>query len=57
MQELGKSNFFKSAIPNGLEKYIGFNINNKLIFTESCKFLSYSLDNLVKSVWEKNLIV
>ena len=29
MEELGKFNFKTNVIPNGLEKYMSFNINNK----------------------------
>ena len=31
MQELGKFNLKINFIPNGLEKYMSFNINNKLV--------------------------
>ena len=34
MQELGKLNLKINVIPNGLEKYISFSINNKLIFID-----------------------
>ena len=34
MQELGKLNLKIIVIPNGLEKYISFSINNKLIFID-----------------------
>ena len=44
MQEIGKFN----VIPNGLEKYMRFNIKNKLSFIDSFQFLSASLDSLVK---------
>ena len=37
-------------MPNGLEKYTSFIINNELSFTESFQFLSYSLDRLVKNL-------
>ena len=50
MQETGKYNFKVNVIPNGLEKYMSFNINNKLIFFDSFQFLSYSLDSLVKNL-------
>ena len=50
MQELGKFNLKITAISSGLEKYISFTINNKLIFTDSFQFLSSSLDNLVKNL-------
>ena len=32
MQELDKFNFEVNVMPNGLEKYMSFNINNKLAF-------------------------
>ena len=48
MQELGKFNLKINFIPNGLENYISFSINNKLSFIASFQFLSSSLDNLVK---------
>ena len=47
MQELGKFIFKINVIPNGLEKYMSFNVNNKLII-DNFQFLSSSLDNLVK---------
>ena len=50
MQELGKFNLKINAIPNGLEKYMGFTVNNKLGFIDSFQFLSSSLDSLVKNL-------
>ena len=50
MQELGKFNLKINVIPNGLEKYMCFTINNKLSFIDSFHFLSYSLDSLVKNL-------
>ena len=50
IQEVGKFNFKISVIPNGLEKYMSFNINNKLIFIENFQFLSSSLEGLVKTL-------
>ena len=47
MQELGKFNLKISVTPNGLEKYMSFTINNKLIFIERFHYLSSSLDSLV----------
>ena len=41
MQELCKFNLKINVIPNGLEKYMSFNINSSLVF-------SSSLDSLVK---------
>ena len=48
MHELGKFNLKINVIPNGLEKYMIFSINNKLSFIETFQFLSSSLDSLVK---------
>ena len=48
MQELGKFNLKTNVIPNGLEKYVTFTINNNLSFIDSLQFLSCSLDSLVK---------
>ena len=50
MQELGKFNLQINVIPNGLEKYVGFIINNKLSFIDGFQFLSSSLDRLVKNL-------
>ena len=50
MQELGKFNFKINVIPNILERYMSFNISNKLIFIDSFQFLSSSLDSLVKNL-------
>ena len=49
-QELGKFNSKLSVIPNGLEKYMNFSVNNKLSFTDSFPFLSSSLDSLVRDL-------
>ena len=50
MQELEKFNLKTSVTPNGLERYMSFTINNKLIFIERFHHLSSSLDSLVKSL-------
>ena len=50
MQELVRFNLKKNVIPNGLEKYMSFSINNKLNFIDSFQFLSSSLDGLVKNL-------
>ena len=50
MQELGKFNLKTSVTPKGLERYMSFTINNKLIFIERFHYLSSSLDSLVKSL-------
>ena len=49
MQELDKFNLKINVIPNGLEKYMSFTINKKLSFIDSFRFLSSSLDSLVKN--------
>ena len=49
MQERGKFNFKTNVIPNGLEKYMSFSINNKLRFNDSFQSLSSSLDSIVKN--------
>ena len=50
MQELGKFNLKMNVIPNGLEKYMSFSIDNKLNFIDSFQFLSSSLDSVVKNL-------
>ena len=50
MQKLGKFNLKISVIPNGLEKYMSFTINNKLRLIDSFQLLGYSLDTLVKNL-------
>ena len=50
MQELDKLDLKINVIPNRLEKYMSFSINNKLSFTDSLQFLTSSLDNLVKNL-------
>ena len=52
MQELGKFSLKLNVIPNGLEKYTSFTINNKLGFIDSFQFLISSLDSLVKNLNE-----
>ena len=50
-------------IPNVLEKYMNFNINNKLVFFDNFQFLSSLLDSLVKRlgrngfIWVKNSVI
>ena len=48
-QELGKCNLKTNVITNGLENYMSFSINNKLMFIDSFQFLSSSLDTLFKN--------
>ena len=50
MQELGKFNLKIYVIPNGLEKYMSFSVNNNLSFIDNFQFLSSSLDSLVKNL-------
>ena len=50
MQELGKFDFKINVIPNGLEKYMSFSMNNKLAFIINFHFLRSSLDSLVKNL-------
>ena len=52
MQKLGKFNLKINVIPNGLEKYMSFSINDQLSFINSFQFLSSSLDSLVKNLNE-----
>ena len=39
-----------SVIPNGLEKYMAFTVNKKLVFIDSMQFMNSSLDKLVKNL-------
>ena len=48
MQKLGKFSLKIIVIPNGLDKYMSFTINNKSSFIDSFQFISSSLDSLVK---------
>ena len=50
MQEKGKFDCKINVIKNGLEQYMSFNINYKLIFINSFKCLNSSLDSLVKNL-------
>ena len=50
MQELGKFNLKMNFIPNGLEKYLNFSINNNLGFIDSFHFLSSLPDSPVKKL-------
>ena len=49
MQEVDKFNLMINVIPNELEKYMSFNINNNLSFIDSFQFLCslLELDNNV----------
>ena len=50
MQELGKSDIKTNIIANGLEQFMIFNINDKLTSIDSFRFLSASIDILVKDL-------
>ena len=50
IEELGKFIFKITVIPNGLEKYISFTINNKLSFIDGFQFLSSSLKIQTKMI-------
>ena len=50
IQELGKFSFKINVIPNGLGKYMSFNINNMLTFIDSFQFLGSPLDILVRNL-------
>ena len=50
MQKLSKFNLKRNVIPNGLEKYISFTINNGLNFIDRFQFLSSLLNSLVKNL-------
>ena len=50
MQEIGKCDAKVNVIPNGLEKYMAFTINNNLVFIDSMQFIKSSLDTLVKNL-------
>ena len=54
MQELGTFNLEITVIPNGLEKYMSYIINNKLSSIDSVQFLSFSLYSLVKNLSKNN---
>ena len=52
-KELSKFNVKISVIPNGLEKYMAFTINKKIVFIDSMQFMNSSLDKLVKNLNDK----
>ena len=49
-KELSKFNCKISVIPNGLEKYMIFTLNNNIAFVDSMLFMNSSLDKLVKNL-------
>ena len=52
VQKLWKFNFEINVKTEGLEKYMSFSLDNKLVFIDSFQFLSSSLDSLVKNSGE-----
>ena len=50
MQEIGKFEVKVNVIPNRLEQYMAFTINNNLVFIDSTQFFNSSLDALVKNL-------
>ena len=50
MQELCQFSFKINATPNGLEKYMRFNMNSMSVLIVSFQFLSFSLDFVVKNL-------
>ena len=54
MQELTKFIVKVNVIPNRLEKYMSFTINNKLSFIDIIQFLSSSFNSLVKNLNKDN---
>ena len=49
-KELSKFNCKVSVIPNSLEKYMSFTLNNNIVFIDSMLFMNSSLDKLVKNL-------
>ena len=49
MQELDKFNFKINIIPNGLEKYMSFNINDKL-FIDSFQIIFRTFNFIIRSI-------
>ena len=43
-----------NVIPNGLEKYMSFSIDSKLVFIDSFQFIRFSLDSLVRNLGEND---
>ena len=55
IKEISKFNVKVSVIPNGLEKYMAFTINENLVFIDSMQFMNSSLDSLVKNLSDNDL--
>ena len=52
--ELDKFDVRIKVIPNGLEKYMAFFLNQNLVFVDSMRFMNCSLDKLVKNLLDKD---
>ena len=56
IKEVSKFDVKVSVIPNGLEKYMAFTINRKLVFIDSMQFVNFSLDSLVKNLADHDFV-
>ena len=54
MEELWKFDFIINVIPNGLEKYVIFSLDIKIVFIYSFQCSSSLLDTLTKNLGENN---
>ena len=52
IHKIGQFDVKVNVIPNGLEKYMAFTLNNNLVFVDSMQFMNSSLDILVKNLSE-----
>ena len=50
MQEISRFDGKVNVLPDGLEKYMAFTINNNLVFVDSMQFMNSTLDALVKNL-------
>ena len=50
MQGINKFDVKLNVVPNSLEKYMAFTINNNLVFIDNMEFLNSNLNKLVKSL-------
>ena len=50
IRKIGKFDVKVNVIPNGLEKYMAFTVNNGLVFIDSIQFMNSSPDALVQIV-------
>ena len=54
-KELSRFNNLKiNVIPNKLEKYMAFTVNENLVFIDSMQFMNSTLDKLVKNLNDKD---